>query len=226
MILPIITGSEHEWMLKRIGRFTASQIHRLMSEPKSKTELLSKGAKTYIREVASEVLTGKRKDRYQNNAMERGIELEPIAFAALCEALDLDISSPDIMHFGVNEFGLYAPNEYLAASPDGIILDRELIVELKCPDSATHLEYLSYENADDLKNNAPEYYYQIQTNILLSEAKGAIFASYDDRYPEHLQLKIIEVPQDVQTCEKILDKLTHAITELINTTFKYKQHGN
>lgn len=223
MILPIIYNSENDWQLKRIGRFTASQIHRLMTEPKKKGEVLSVGAKTYINEVAAELLTGHRKPRFQNNAMERGIELEPMAFAALCKQLGLELTDPNVMHFGVSEFGLYAPNDYIAASPDGLILDKELIVELKCPDSATHLKYLQIETPEDLLDVAPEYYYQIQLNILLSEAKGAIFASYDDRYPENLQLHKVWIQHDVAVCDRILDKLTHSITELINITNKYKQ---
>ena len=223
MKLPIIYNSENDWQLKRIGRFTASQIHRLMTEPKKKGETLSVGAKTYINEVAAEVLTKKQKMQVLNNDMERGKELEPKAFEALCKDMKWGLDDQNIQQYGSQLYASYLNGDYVCASPDGININDNLIIELKCPNSATHLKYLQIETPEDLLDVAPEYYYQIQLNILLSEAKGAIFASYDDRFPENLQLHKVWIQHDVSVCDRILDKLTHSITELISITNKYKQ---
>jgi len=62
----IITGQQNEnqrtpeWIQSRMGRFSCSQLHRLMTEPKAKADKeagkLSDGAITYVMECIAEKL--------------------------------------------------------------------------------------------------------------------------------------------------------------------------
>jgi len=43
-----------EWEAKRMGKFTASEIHKLMGTPRKKGETLSETAKSFVIEVGRE----------------------------------------------------------------------------------------------------------------------------------------------------------------------------
>jgi hypothetical protein len=67
------------WWDNRLGNFTGSEVHRLMTEPRAKKDVLSKGAETYIREKVYEKLSGQPKQSIDNYATAWGHENEPIA---------------------------------------------------------------------------------------------------------------------------------------------------
>jgi hypothetical protein len=66
----------------REARFRCSSIGKLMTEPKSKSEVLSVGAKTYIRQLAAEEIFGVEFD-VSSKQMEKGIIVEPDSIALL-----------------------------------------------------------------------------------------------------------------------------------------------
>ena len=216
MELPIIVDNETRWLELKRGKFSASQINRLMTEPKDKSQLMSEGARTYIDEVAAEHLTDRQKDAVLNNAMQRGKDEEPQAFAALCENMGWDLNDLNIQQYGVQVYGIYKMGLYCCASPDGINLNDNSIIEIKCPDSATHLKYLRLLDAHDVLKKKAVYYDQMQLNILLSGADKAWFVSYDSRYlDDKLKLKIIEVPKDEERISMLLTKIEKATVELL-----------
>ena len=67
------------WHNARLGMFTSSEIYKLMTKPKLKSEVLSEGAKTYILEKVAESLTGIREEVPTTKAMQWGIDNEPLA---------------------------------------------------------------------------------------------------------------------------------------------------
>lgn len=69
--------------------FRASALHKLITEPKPKSQLISKGAKTAIRAIAKEDVFGYR-DFSGNRYTAKGIELEQIAIdlSAQCDFTD------------------------------------------------------------------------------------------------------------------------------------------
>jgi hypothetical protein len=74
------------------------------------------------------------------------------------------------------------------ASPDGFV--GEGLIEIKCPNTATHLEYV-------LAGKPPEKYMtQMQWQMAVTGAPWCDFVSYDPRLPEHLQMLIVRVPRD------------------------------
>lgn len=201
-----IYETSEDWKQHRKGLFTASQIHRVMSEPKSKAETLSKTLKTYVNEIVAEMVAPPEPD-YYNSAMERGNEVEPQAVLAYANLKGLDVNSSDFIYTSIGGFVFFTDYDFnIGGTPDIVLADR--IVEIKCPLSKTHLEYLLCESADDLKKLKPEYYAQMQLNMYLTERYRCDFVSYDDRYYNSaLQLKVIEVPFDSEYQHQMFDKV-------------------
>jgi len=70
------------------------------------------------------------------------------------------------------------------ASPDGTI-GTDGLVEIKCPNTATHIEYL-------LSNSAPNnYVFQMYWQMACTGRQWCDFVSYDPRLPEDLQLLVV-----------------------------------
>lgn len=72
--------------------FRASSIHRLMTEPKTKSEgPLSVGAKTYVRELAQQAIFGVE-FTFSSKETEKGIEVEPESLALLNRVRGLSLA--------------------------------------------------------------------------------------------------------------------------------------
>jgi hypothetical protein len=195
--------------------FTASEIHRLLAEPKEKGALLSKGAITYILETVASLLAP-AEPNYYSQAMEHGNESEPQAVMAFADKHGLDINADDFIYTSTGGFVFFHNDELgIGGTPDIIISDS--IVEIKCPKSSTHLEYLMLETYRDIPN---AYYAQMQLNMYLTGREKGYFVSFDDRfYSTKNHLKEIEVPYDKDFIEHLLRKTSIALAyknEIIN----------
>jgi predicted phage-related endonuclease len=104
------------------------------------------------------------------------------------------------------------------ASPDGLVGDDGL-VEIKCPNTATHIDTL-------LDKEAPsKYVNQMQWQMACTGRAWCDFVSYDPRMPENMQFfatrvmrdnnLIIELEREV---EKFLFDLDQKIIKLKETT--------
>lgn len=133
----------------------------------------------YRMQLVTERLTGQpQEDGFVNAAMQRGIELEPMAFAAY-EAVTGNVAV---------RTGFLSHNSIMAGcSLDGHVDAFAGIVELKCPKSATHLRYLR----DGVVPK--DYLPQITHNLWISGAAWCDFLSYDDRFPSALQVFYVRV---------------------------------
>lgn len=174
-----------EWLAARAGCLTASAIADMIA--KTKTGEAASRANLRARLVA-ERLTGVPQDSFSNAAMQWGNEQEPFARAAY------EIKSGNL----VDQTGIVMhPNiPYAGASPDGLI-DECGLVEIKCPNTAAHIEYLL--------SGAPPKKYQPQM-LWQMECTGrqwCDFVSFDPRMPEHLQLFVVRFERD----EERLDDL-------------------
>lgn len=143
----------------RLGRFTASTIEKLM-KPKG----IGEGGMTYIYEKAGELMTGKIKEIPVSYSMQWGIDNEPLALQHLEAVLNTNFPESDSVVKGI-----------ICGTPDRIG------VEIKCPNTDTHLYYGSMLSGNDLKSCKPEYYWQIQTYMYLFDRKNWLFVSYDPR---------------------------------------------
>jgi len=210
MINYAVFETEEEWLEFRAPYFTASESSKLMTEPKKKDELLSVGAKSYIRKCAASVLAPKEPS-YYNSSMEHGKNTEPVAVMALAESLGKTVDDDDFIYTSTNGFVFFYDDEYnLGGTPDVILKVLKKSVEIKCPNSDTHLEYLMVSTAEEVKSKMPEYYGQMQTNMYLTGTDECIFMSFDNRfYNDKLHEHYINIPKDDEYIERLLMKSKH-----------------
>lgn len=149
-----------EWHEVRRGKFTASTMSKLFM---GKT---TQGYNDAIYKVAMERLSGKTTEGYSNAAMQRGIELEPMARQAYeVEKLTL-----------VDECGFIEADEWLGCSPDGLVGEVGMI-QIKCPAYNTHIGYI-------INDEVPkDYYVQMQTEMYVSGRRWNDFVSFHPDLP-------------------------------------------
>ena len=178
-------GSD-EWLAIRAGKVTASKITDVMA--KLKTGKPSAGRITYMGQIIAERLTGVKPDSFTNAAMQWGVETEPQAIAAYEFLNDVEVERIS--------FADHEKIEFSGASPDGMLGDNGLI-EIKCPNTATHIEYLT-------SNKIPKKYAdQMQWQMACLNREWCDFMSFDPRMPEHLNKLIIRVDRDDKYIEEM-----------------------
>lgn len=229
-------GTE-SWMRMRLGKFTGSNIYKLMAQgkrPMTQAELdarekgprgglldkrttieddniLSDGAMTYVEERVAEVMTGQSTNSVDNDATRWGNELEPDA-----RELFSTLYSKNILLTG-HKCWEENPSE-AGCSLDGEVEGEDATIEIKCPfNSAIHIGYCQLT---DPKKLPPAYWYQIQAGLLFTGKSKCYFISYDPRViNEANRLFVLEVPAYKDAQELIKLKLRVAIakkTEILN----------
>lgn len=184
-----------EWYAARLGKVTASRVADIIA--KTKTGYSTSRA-NYMAELVAERLTGKVGDSYSNAAMQWGTEQEPNARAAyesmkgvLVQEVGF-VSHPTIPNAG--------------ASPDGIV-DGNLI-EIKCPLTATHLEFLTTDKVPE------KYVTQMQWQMACTNAKWCDFVSYDPRLPDRMALQVQRLYRDDNLIRTLESEVRTFLTEL------------
>lgn len=193
--LAIVQGSV-EWHLARCGKVTASRIADLMSTTKSGWGA-SRG--NYMAELIAERLTSVPADSFSNAAMKWGVETEPMARAAYQFYADLDVAETGFVpHPAIAESG---------ASPDGLV-GEDGLVELKCPNTATHIETL-------LGATVPgKYMLQMQWQMACTDRKWCDFASFDPRMPENMRLFVRRLQRNDSEIKFIGERVVEFLDEL------------
>jgi len=186
-----------DWKLDRCGKVTASRVADVIARTKS-----GYGASraAYMADLLCERLTGRPMEGFQNAAMLRGTEIEPVARRRYSIKTGNLIEN---MGFVTHPF---IPMS--GASPDGKVAGQRRLIELKCPHSHTHFSYI------ESRTVPKDYLTQQQWQMACTGAEANDFVSFDDRVPENLQLLIIPVERDdayiamlEQEVEKFLDEL-------------------
>jgi len=194
-----IEHKTEEWFRARSGKFTPSELHKLMTEPKSKADILSVGAITYIKEKIAETLIENlpNENEFTNAATAWGNSYEDEAINLFSDQSDTEIIKP----------GFIDCNDFFGGTPDGIAADGSFGIEVKCPYNPTiHLDNLILDPMDFAKARK-EYYYQIQGYALLTGIKDWYFISYDPRQQDPLKIRHILVEMDKDTQKRIREKL-------------------
>ena len=206
MIEMMEQGTE-EWFTIRIGKVTASRVADVIAKTKTG---YSATRDNYMAQLVCERLTGQKGESFSNAAMQHGTDTEPLARAAY-EALQ------DVL---VDEVG-FVPHpsiERAGASPDGLVGDDGLL-EIKCPNTATHIETL-------LSQTVPgKYNTQMQFQMACTGRQWCDFVSFDNRLPEELQLFVKRVPRDTVFIRLIEAEIIQFLAELddkINKLMKVK----
>lgn len=188
-------GSE-EWFQYRLGKVTASRVADVMAKTRSG---YSASRKNYMAELLCQRLTGKQEEGFTSAAMQRGTELESMARGRY------EIENDCL----VTETGLvdHPDIEMFAASPDGLVGDEGLL-EIKCPNTATHIDFLRSGKVDD------RYVKQIHAQMLCTGRKWCDFVSYDDRLPSNLAYKCQRVEFDAKLAGEMISEVTAFLSEL------------
>ena len=175
------------WFAARLGRLTASRASDMLATIRSGEAASRKNLRV---QLVCERLTGQpQEEPFVNAAMQRGIDCEPQAFAAY-EAVTGNVA---------RQVGFIQHDALLVGcSPDGLVGD-DGVLELKCPNSATHLEYLKSGTVPD------KYLPQLLHTLWVTGRAYCDFVSFDDRFPSSLQVFHIRMDRDeaaIATYEK------------------------
>jgi len=198
----IIQGSP-EWKALRCGRVTASRVADVVA--KTKTGYSASRA-NYLAQLIAERLTGTPAETYTNAAMQHGVDTEPEARDAYAFYQGATVEQV--------AFVLHPKIDQAGASPDGLV-GEDGLVEIKCPQTATHLETL-------LGQAVPaKYIDQMQFQMACTGRNWCDFVSYDPRMPEHMRLFVRRVARDEARIAHLeteiasfLHELTTKLTEL------------
>lgn len=164
-----------EWLQVRLGKLTASKIADATAKIKT-GEAASR--RSYRAQLVAERLTGipQGVDLSNNKSVQWGNDAEPLARAAF---------EAETEQF-VTEIGFVGhPSIAMSGcSPDGLLGD-DGIVEIKCPNTATHIEYLKAGTVPS------DYRKQILWQLACTGRKWAKFVSFDPRLNQENQLLIV-----------------------------------
>jgi putative phage-type endonuclease len=163
-----------EWFAMRAGKVTASRVADILAKTKTGP---SASRQNYLIELALQRTTGVIQESYSNSAMEWGTQTEPQARVAYEVATGNFVDQIAFVdHPSIEWFG---------CSPDGLVNDG--LIEIKCPNSATHWEYFK------AKEPPKKYFIQMQAQMAVTGKDWCDFVSFDPRMPERSQLLIVQV---------------------------------
>lgn len=176
----MIQGSQ-EWHDLRKTKITATDACAIMGVSPWKTPL-----KLYNEKISQE------NNNFVNDAMKRGIELEPIARDLFC------------LKTGLTVYPKVVVNDWLMASLDGMSECGKYIVEIKCSGEKDHLIALS--------EKVPDHYYpQLQHQIYVCNVDFAYYFSFDG-----LDGCIVKVERDDKYISKMIKEEKKFYDCLIN----------
>jgi putative phage-type endonuclease len=193
-----------EWLASRAGKVTASRISDVLAKIKS-GEAASR--KDYRAQLVAEILTGRpQEDGFTNAAMQWGNEQEPFARSAYEVAKDCMVDQVGLV--------LHPAIDRAAASPDGLANDG--LLEIKCPKTATHLQYV-------LAGTVPTTYQpQMLWQMACTERKWCDFVSFDPRLPADLQLLVVRMERDDARIKEMEDEVNAFLKEVDEVIEKLK----
>lgn len=185
-----------EWKQIRKGSIGGTRVKMVMA----------KNNLPLIDELIAEKHTDLIEENYINDAMQRGIDLEPFAIKEFEELSETKVDT----------YGLVTNEKFPGChlSPDGLVLDVTGVpmfgVEVKCPSTKKHVEYIR-------TNRVPaEYKYQVYHYFTICETISSMFfVSYDPRFearPVHMvQLNREDITEELEAFKtgllKFIDKL-------------------
>lgn len=196
-----------DWFRVRLGRFTGSQVGRLMKSGRG--DIFGKDALAYINEVVAErmlnpsvVMMDELFEEYllqvtaSSKALAWGNDQEMNA-----RGMYVSITKRKVTSCGAIQF-----SNYFADSPDGLCIEDNGAIEIKCPQNKTHTDYLaSVHDAESLKTIKPDYYWQCMAHMTVSGADWCDWMSYCpfSKKPLH----VVRIERDSSAIATLLDRL-------------------
>ena len=171
-----------EWYKARLGHFTGSQVGRLMKNGRGGD--LSADAYTYISEIVSERLINpvvldvdELTDEY--------IEATAVTSRAMAWGIDNELNAVKVYEkltaYKVTSCGAlqHETIHCFWDSPDGLLLEQDGTIEVKCPQVRQHAVFLGVQTAEELKAENPVYYWQCLSHTAVTGASFCDFISYN-----------------------------------------------
>lgn len=193
-----------EWFQIRAGKVTASRIADLTAKTKSG---YSASRANYMAQLVCERLTGFPQESFTNAAMAWGTDQEPIARA--------EYESLRMVFVDEMGFASHPTIENAGASPDGLVGVNGLI-EIKCPNTAAHIETLLSGEADS------KYVKQMQWQMACTGRSWCDFVSFDPRMPEDLRLFVKRVERNDSLIAELEKEVREFLAELEEKCNKLK----
>jgi putative phage-type endonuclease len=190
MIRVEVEQNTPEWEALRLGVVTASQIDRIITP----TGKASSQADKYMFELIAEKLTGKSKENYKSEWMERGHEIEEEAKSYF------EFTSES--KFSPGGFIYRDESKRVGCSPDGI--GEGFGLEIKCPLQQTQVAYLAEGVLPE------EYKIQVQASLWITGFEAWHFLSY---HPAIKPLSI-RVVRDEEFIAKIAEAVGTFLTRM------------
>jgi hypothetical protein len=178
----------HDWLMERVGYITASRFKDVLAVLKNGSPGAAR--KAYLSEIVCERLTGQPVEHFVNKSMQWGTEQEPNARAAYCLHAGVGVTAIGFLKDKVIKAG---------CSPDGLV-GLDYGIEIKCPNSSTHLETL-------LNGMSEDHLPQIQGAMWITGYQEWEFISYDPRMPENLRLYVQRVKRDAEYIKNLSEQV-------------------
>lgn len=186
--------------------FRCSSLGKLMTESRSKSEVLSETAKTYIQDVFKEKELGIYKD-FSSRYTDKGIQMEDEAIQFASEVLNWDFVVKNETRFN---------NEWLTGEPD--ICTDNLLADIKCSWNGSTFPMFD----STLKNK--DYFWQLQGYMMLTnhDTSELVYCLMntpfeiveDEVRREHWKLHLIDEDLDVRDAVQLSHNFDQIPSEL------------
>ena len=189
------------WRRARIGLPTASKFSTVLAKGRGGGG--SKTRRTYLLELAGELITGEPMDSYSSHHMERGRVMEEEArnaYAFMCDADPTPVG--------------FIRNGDAGCSPDALLGDDGLL-EIKTAKAAILIDTL-------LKDKSPpEHWGQVQGQLWVSEREWCELVVYWPMLP----LFVRRIPRDEDYIKKLSEEIARFNIELAEVVDKIQRSG-
>ena len=149
-------------------KIRCSSLGKIMTAPRSKSEVLSQTAKTYIEELAKEHLFGIKKV-FKSRYTDKGNEVEEQAIELTEDVLGFEFLTKNEKYF---------ENDYIKGTPD--VITTSLIIDVKSSWSGETFPFFESE----LPNK--DYYYQVMGYMWLTGKQNALISYCLINTPEEI----------------------------------------
>ena len=189
-----------EWFEARLGVITGSRAKNAFAKNKL----------PFIDELIAERLTGVIPQGFTSEAMKHGILYEPEAIRVYEE-----VTKRVVDEIG---FCVHDDYDYIAVSPDGLIkIDGKYkgAVEVKCPSSKKHVEYMRIDRIpSEYKRQVVHYF------VVVEDLEWLDFVSYDPRLDQK-KLHIHRVTRE--KLQEDIDAALQTYIELYEKLLAYEE---
>lgn len=227
-----------DWFRARLGNITSSKVSMVMLAPKptksnpDPVEKFTDTAKGYLYQVAAErnlrpqVI---KDDEMFNEYLQRvDISSRTIRYGSETEAKARKVYSrlfADKEGYEVVECGFIRHTEIdkYGDSPDGVIVDINGkpvgTLEIKCPKPDTFIRYsVNIKDADSLKEEKPEYYWQCQSHCLCNNVEWCDFVFFDIHQSNGI--RVVRIYRNDEDIAKMIERIKLANDYIDNTLLK------